>query len=85
MDYEGLQLERKFYSPIYGSEQQINSSVPDFRSALYWNPDVNTGQDGQSILTFYTGDKPGTYIGIIEGITANGSAGSQRFYFEVKK
>ena len=85
MDYEGLQLERKFYSPIYESEQQINSSVPDFRNALYWNPDVNTGQNGQSVLTFYTGDKPGKYIGIIEGFAANGSSGSQRFYFEVKK
>ncbi len=85
MDYEGLQLERKFYSPIYDSEQQINSPVPDFRSALYWNPDVNTSQNGQSILTFYTGDKPGAYIGIIEGITSSGSTGSRRFYFEVKK
>ncbi len=85
LDYDGLQLERKFYSPVYDSEQQINSSIPDFRSALYWNPDVNISLNGQSTLTFYTGDKPGRYIGIIEGIATNGSPGTEHFYFEVKK
>ncbi|WP_295673024.1 hypothetical protein [uncultured Mucilaginibacter sp.] len=85
LDYEGLQLERKFYSPVYDSEEVINSPKPDFRSALYWNPDVITGHDGKATLAFYTSDKPGTYIGIIEGITASGKTGSQQFYFEVKK
>ena len=85
MDYEGLQLERKFYAPVYDTEQQISSSIPDFRTALYWNPEVNTDENGQCILNFYTGDKPGKYIGIIEGIAANGSSGSGSFYFEVKK
>jgi len=78
-------LERKFYAPVYDTEQQISSSIPDFRTALYWNPEVNTDENGQCILNFYTGDKPGKYIGIIEGIAANGSSGSGSFYFEVKK
>jgi hypothetical protein len=85
LDYEGLQLERKFYSPVYDTDQQISSTIPDFRNALYWNPDVNTNQDGKNNLSFYTGDKPGRYIGVVEGNTANGEAGSQYFTFEVKK
>jgi hypothetical protein len=85
LDYEALQLERKFYSPGYGSEQEQNSPLPDFRSALYWNPDVNTGLDGKTTSTFYTGDKPGRYIGVIEGSSANGGIGSGYFSFEVKK
>ena len=40
VDYEGLQLMRKFYSPLYGSEEKSDSPIPDFRSTLYWNPDV---------------------------------------------
>ncbi|WP_295792313.1 hypothetical protein [Mucilaginibacter sp.] len=85
LDYEALQLERKFYSPVYNPGQLQNSPLPDFRSALYWNPDVNTGVDGKCSATFYSGDKPGRYIGVIEGISANGETGTGYFSFEVKK
>jgi hypothetical protein len=85
LDYEGLQLQRKFYSPVYDTNDRINSTIPDFRSTLYWNPSVTTSNDGKAALNFYTGDKTGEYIGIIEGITANGESGSGYFRFEVKK
>ncbi|HWD89305.1 MAG TPA: hypothetical protein VG367_14330 [Mucilaginibacter sp.] len=85
LDYEGLQLERKFYSPVYESAAERNSTIPDFRTALYWNPDVNTNSAGKANLSFYTSDKPGQYIGVIEGITADGQSGSGIFTFEVKK
>ncbi len=84
MDYDGLQLERKFYSPVYDSDQQINSTIPDFRNVLYWNPKVDTDPQGQNKFSFYTGDKSGHYIGVIEGLAQGGEAGSQYFYFEVK-
>ncbi len=85
LDYEGLQLERKFYSPVYDTESQINSTIPDFRNTLYWNPNADTRSDGKINLQFYTGDKASHYIGIVEGITVNGEAGYQSFSFEVKK
>jgi hypothetical protein len=85
LDYEGLQLQRKFYSPVYDSEEQINSTIPDFRTALYWNPTVNTGLDGKVRLTFYTSDKAGQYMGVIEGSAVDGRCGSGTFNFEVKK
>ncbi len=85
LDYEGLQQERKFYSPAYETTGELNSTIPDFRTTLYWDPKVETGTKGKSTLSFYTGDKPGRYIGIIEGISANGSAGSGYFTFEVKR
>lgn len=85
LDYEGLQQERQFYSPVYDTEQQINSTIPDFRTALYWNPHADTKADGKSGLIFYTSDKPGHYIGIIEGITSDGKTGNGYFSFEVKR
>ncbi|HJP64418.1 MAG TPA: hypothetical protein VJ844_13320 [Mucilaginibacter sp.] len=85
LDFDGLQLERKFYSPLYDSQQQRNSTIPDFRSTLYWNPDVRTDQNGSSKLSFYTGDKTGKYIGIIEGMSSGGETGYKYFYFEVKR
>lgn len=83
-DYDGLQLDRKFYSPVYDSDQQRSSTIPDFRNVLYWNPNAGTDQKGERKLSFYTGDKPGRYVGVIEGISPNGNVGTQQFTFEVK-
>ena len=85
LDYEGLQLQRKFYSPVYDTEEQRGSRLPDFRNALYWQPDAYTNAQGKTNLSFYTSDQPGKYIGVIQGLTANGEAGSKYFTFEVKK
>ena len=85
IDYEGLGLRREFYSPVYETPQQVNSRLPDFRNLLYWAPNVTTHIQGNESLTFYTSDQQGKYIGIIEGITADGNAGTQYFNFEVKK
>ncbi|CAM3699026.1 hypothetical protein MUGA111182_03815 [Mucilaginibacter galii] len=85
IDYEGLQLQRKFYSPVYDTEEQRSSRLPDFRNALYWQPDALTNAQGKTSLSFYTSDQPGKYIGVIQGLTANGEAGSRYFTFEVKK
>ncbi|HWZ05059.1 MAG TPA: hypothetical protein VNX40_15690 [Mucilaginibacter sp.] len=84
IDYEGLQLQRQFYTPEYDTEQKADSRTPDFRTALYWSPSVVTGADGTKNISFYTSDLPGKYIGVIQGITKNGEAGSQTFTFEVK-
>lgn len=84
LDYEGLQQERQFYSPLYETEAQAASHMPDFRNVLYWSPSLNTGADGKQQFSFYTSDQPGTYIGVVQGITSTGEAGSQTFSFEVR-
>jgi hypothetical protein len=84
LDYEGLQLQREFYSPVYDSEQAAKSRMPDFRNQLYWAPDINTPASGKKQLSFYTSDQTGKYIGVVQGITAQGNAASQYFSFEVK-
>jgi hypothetical protein len=82
MDYEGLQLHRQFYSPVYASEAEVSTRVPDFRNLLYWSPTVNV--KGSEQISFYSSDQTGKYIGVVQGITNNGDAGSQYFNFEVK-
>ncbi|HEX8019050.1 hypothetical protein [Mucilaginibacter sp.] len=84
LDYEGLQLQREFYSPVYDTEQAAKSRMPDFRSLLYWAPEINTSASGKNQLSFYTSDQTGKYIGIVQGITAGGDAASQYFSFDVK-
>jgi hypothetical protein len=85
LDYEGMQLQREFYSPVYETEQQQKSRVPDFRNVLYWAPDVNTDAEGKAKVSFYTADKPGKYAVVLQGLTAEGQAGSFNSTFEVAK
>jgi hypothetical protein len=85
MDYDGLEEQRIFYSPEYDTETSRNSRIPDYRDVLYWAPDINTNAQGKSNLSFYTSDKTGKYIGVIQGMTASGEAGSQSFTFQVVK
>ncbi|HEY9194760.1 MAG TPA: MG2 domain-containing protein [Mucilaginibacter sp.] len=84
LDYEGMQLQREFYSPVYDTEKAEKSRLPDFRNLLYWSPDVNTGRTGTTAISFYTSDQKGKYVGLIQGIDSDGNAGSQYFGFEVK-
>jgi hypothetical protein len=82
IDYEGLQLQREFYSPVYDTEARSASRIPDFRNVLYWSPTVATQDKGG--VSFYTSDEPGKYVGVVQGITSKGDAGVQWFTFDVK-
>ncbi|MBS1599917.1 MAG: hypothetical protein JST75_16945 [Bacteroidetes bacterium] len=85
LEYEGLQMQREFYSPVYETEKQISSRIPDFRNLLYWSPNVKTDMHGKKQLNFYSSDQQGKYMVMIQGITADGKAGSQSFTFDVIK
>lgn len=84
IDYEGLQLKREFFSPVYETQQQISDHLPDFRTVLYWSPNLATGENGRATASFYTSDQPGKYIGVIQGLAVDGKMASKEFGFEVK-
>jgi hypothetical protein len=83
LDYEGLQLKREFYSPVYKTEQQALSRLPDFRNLLYWSPNVQTDGSGQTTVEFYTSDMKGKYVAVLQGMDEAGYAGSYYFTFDV--
>ncbi|HXB45605.1 MAG TPA: hypothetical protein VNV85_16175 [Puia sp.] len=85
LEYEGLQLQREFYSPVYDTPKQAQTRMPDYRTLLYWSPDVSTNQNGRKQINFYSSDKQGKYILFIEGITPDGKTGSQLVKFDVTK
>jgi len=85
LDYEGMQLEREFYTPVYQTADQQNNRLPDFRNVLYWSPDVNTDANGKAVVSFYTSDVAGKYITVFQGLTADGKAGSYTLQFDVNK
>ncbi len=84
VDYEGAQLRREFYAPVYETQPQIADRMPDFRNLLYWSPDVNIDASGKKTLSFYTSDQKGKYTVVVQGITSSGKPGSNTLTIEVK-
>lgn len=74
VEYEGLQLQREFFSPSYETVAEKDSRKPDFRNVLFWSPDVIVN-NGKQNIAFFTSDIPGTYVVLIQGISANGEIG----------
>lgn len=83
-DYDGLQLQREFYSPSYQTEAQIGNRMPDFRNTLYWSPNVHVNAKGEGNITFYTGDRKGNYVVVLQGLDENGNPMSTTQSFLVK-
>jgi hypothetical protein len=78
---QGFPSTKEFYSPDYELEPR---TLPDARTTLYWKPSFLTDEKGEAVVKFYTSDLSGTFVGKIEGITANGLLGHSEFTFEVK-
>ncbi len=70
--YDGTQRRRVFYSPLYETETERNTRLPDFRHTLYWNPDVKTGNKSSVSIPLYTSDLKGEYQVVVEGLTEDG-------------
>lgn len=85
IDYETLQKQREFFSPVYETREQVSGRLPDFRNLLYWSPAVRTDKDGKNEVSFYTSDITGRFAVVLQGIAADGKTGSRTIFFEVKE
>jgi hypothetical protein len=84
IDYEGLQVEREFFSPVYETPSEQSSRLPDLRQLLFWSPSIRTNSSGKSEVSFYTSDHLGKYIVVLQGISSKGYPGSGFGYFAVE-
>ena len=84
IDFNGLQLQREFYSPVYKTKEQIESRMPDLRNTLLWLPDITTDREGKALIQLYTSDRKGKYIVVVQGMNENGDFVSAMKTFEVK-
>jgi hypothetical protein len=84
LEYEGLQYQREFYSPVYETQEQISSRLPDFRNVLYWSPAIHTDEQGKAQINFFTSDLKGKYIAVFQGMNVDGRFGGRSVSFEVK-
>jgi hypothetical protein len=83
LDYEGLQMQREYYTPKYENAKQRESRMPDQRDRLFWAPSVITDKSGKQHLEFYTSDVTGSYEVLVEGMSRTGAVGSVKGHFEV--
>ncbi len=79
---QGFSKSREFYSPKY--DLATNESNSDFRSAIYWNPELIANEGEPMNFNFYTSDVKGIYRVTIEGIDEEGNIGRQVFRFKVE-
>ncbi len=85
LDYPGIPEKREFFAPQYTTEEQISSRMPDYRTLLYWSPEISIDAERKKQFSFYTSDLPGKYVLIVQGLSKTGRPGSQATYFTVKK
>lgn len=82
--FEGLQVTHVYSAPSYASKSQKDSSLPDFRTTLFWDPWAQI-EKGKARLEFFTGDDTGTYLVSIKGFSQNGERVHTESYFKVEK
>ena len=68
----GFQKPAEFYSPIYDTPESKYQSIPDYRTTIFWKPDVVVEEGKDAQFNFYTSDFPTTYSVVIEGISDDG-------------
>ena len=65
---------REYAAPDY-SQNQNPAERTDFRSTIFWDGDVTTGNNGRAKVSFYTSDAITSFNITIEGIATDGSIG----------
>ena len=79
----GYSISRTFYQPNYDVPSP-NHDLPDLRNTLLWEPALQIDSTGTSTLQFFTGDVPGRYKVIVEGMTGEGQLGYGEAWIEIK-
>jgi hypothetical protein len=84
INYEGLQLQREYYSPSYETQKARNTRLPDQRHLIFWAPEVDLS-NGSKKLEFYTSDIQGNFVVEVNALGADGTAGFGTANFQVKR
>ena len=72
--YSGYSIPRVFYSPKYEENSPANK-LTDQRATLYWNPLIQTDQNGKASLSYYNSETASKHLLILEGIDSLGRLG----------
>lgn len=62
----------EFYHPTYDTPEKKNEQRSDFRSTVYWNPELRLDAEGKATIEYYAPDSTAPEDIIIEGVDKNG-------------
>lgn len=62
----------EFYHPTYETPAKKNAQRADFRSTIYWNPELRLDEEGKAVIEYYTPDSTAPENIIIEGVDKDG-------------
>ena len=65
--------KREFYVPKY--EESNDWNEPDFRSVVFWEPNLKIDKTGEAKVEFYNSDDTGEMLVIVESISKDGEIG----------
>jgi len=72
---------REFQAPKY-KDEEMPEVRNDFRSTVYWNPNVEVGHTGKKVVEFYNSDDITSFRAIVEGVSDDGMVGrAEKKYF----
>ncbi|WP_040279510.1 TonB-dependent receptor plug domain-containing protein [Psychroserpens damuponensis] len=80
----GIYEPRQFYMPKYVAND-VPQERTDFRQTIYWNPVVQTDENGKAELEFYNNDAITSFKISAEGISYNGNLGREQETYATKK
>ncbi len=75
-------LPKQFYTPRYAVKNK-DITVKDYRSTIYWQPNLVTDNRGNATVSFYSADIKGSYTVTIEGTDWNGYFGSKKLVINI--
>ena len=68
---KGFDIPRVFYSPKYDNKTP-QTYTPDYRSTIFWEPDIKIFKNQPVKLEYYNADSPREIKIVVEGITEEG-------------
>jgi len=80
----GYQFPVEFYAPKYETSEKRQSVIPDYRTTIFWKPDLLISDEKETSFEFYTSDFPTIYSVVIEGLTTDGKIIRQVEKIQVK-
>ncbi|SHG93231.1 hypothetical protein [Winogradskyella jejuensis] len=80
---EAFTIEKEFYVPDYTNATARSFFEPDFRSTIYWNPNVVNKSGEPKNISFSHSDDSGDFIVVIEAITEDGKIGYKTLEYSV--
>ncbi|MEY4929471.1 MAG: hypothetical protein RI909_195 [Bacteroidota bacterium] len=79
----GFSKPENFTAPDY-SQTNRDGIQPDYRSTIYWAPQVVTDRIGKASVSFYAADQSSRYQIVVEGVSAMGEPIRGVFFIDVK-